>query len=109
MIDKKILAKLAPKSVMNNSFIQQQDWISDAVLNQALHTAKFADIMHKFAQVLKIKDYQAGNTSMLICTRLFKWASNGCSDPNDQILKTIQGLYAFVLEWVMQMSGVLLQ
>ena len=68
MIDKKILALLAPQSDMNNSCTQQQDWISDAVLNQALHTTKFADIMHTFAQGLKIKDYHAGNISMIICT-----------------------------------------
>ena len=86
MIDKKILALLAPQSVMNNSYIKQQDWISDAVLNQALATAKFPDIMKKFAKVFKIKDYHADTISMFICTRLFKWVCNGFTDPNDQIL-----------------------
>ena len=104
MIDKRILAQVVPKSVMSNHFIQQQSWISDIVLNQALTTTKFADILVQFAKALHITDYHADTISLLICTHVFKWACNGFTDPDDRKLKTVQVMYAVVLEWLMQIS-----
>ena len=70
MIDKRKLAQVVPESVMSNQSIQQQSWISDVVLNQALTTTKFADIPVRFAKVFQTTDYHTDTISLLMCAHV---------------------------------------